>query len=384
MFDVILGVSNAGKSTYIAELAAREPRRPVVMGFEIGTDTRLSDEIVHYNLLRPFDNRADRAHLPLIGDPALVPILDGLMRCRLTMLVCRPSTLIRRCLLRTTIEPILRGTDSAYPRDTVFEFLCRVPPAEVYGRWIDFFEHEHGASIDYVTSDDKAFRRISRSEAVAILSDPSPASYSAEERADILSKFSFPYQGEDGITRRESLVRIQPYLQGERALDVGCAEGFFSFEMEKVGMRVVGTDIKIDRFLAANAKRVVTGSKVDFRFTDAIPTGEHFDTILCLNVLHHLPDPIGTIRRISEACVGVAIIEFATPSDPLFRSTFSQSPPLNGAPVIGVSSLLGRDQTFLFSPEAIRRICLDHATLFKSVEFLQSPIPERMIAVCRK
>ena len=42
------------------------------------------------------------------------------------------------------------------------------------------------------------------------------------------------------------------------------------------------------------------------------------------------------------------------------------------------------DQTFVFSPGAIRRILQDHTPLFREVKIVDSPMAGRKIALCTK
>lgn len=82
------------------------------------------------------------------------------------------------------------------------------------------------------------------------------------------------------------------------------------------------------------------------------------------------------------------IIKFPSFSDEKFKRNTSiiLSFIYNKLPIIGVSSLADRstDQTFVFTPSAIKRILLDHDGLFKSVKIIKSPMKGRMIAFCDK
>ena len=176
-------------------------------------------------------------------------------------------------------------------------------------------------------------------------------------------------------------------LAGKSVLDVGCALGYFSFEAEKRGAsRVVGIELRNDRFAQANLLKDVLGSRVEFVQKNVLTDdlGGPFDVVLFLNVIHHLAEPMSALRRLAEVTRERLVVEFPTFRDEKFmRSagiTFAGH--YDKLPLIGVSSLAkGTDQTFVFTPEAIRRVLVDHAKLFAKVEMIASPMKGRMIAV---
>jgi hypothetical protein len=103
-------------------------------------------------------------------------------------------------------------------------------------------------------------------------------------------------------------------------------------------------------------------------------------------VIHHLKEPIKALRMIAGICTEKLIIEFPTLSDSKFNSTLSTPANFDSSlPIIGVSLQIEQDQTFLFSPQAIERILLDHDKLFSKIEFIGSPMnKERCVAICYK
>jgi GH15 family glucan-1,4-alpha-glucosidase len=105
-----------------------------------------------------------------------------------------------------------------------------------------------------------------------------------------------------------------------------------------------------------------------------------------LNVVHHLREPVRALRMIAELCNEKLIIEFPVLSDEKFQSTLPDRQEFDPSlPLIGVSLLSEKDQTFLFSKEAINRILLEHDRLFSRIEFDQSPTsPDRCVAICYK
>src|SRR5215212_5524580 len=90
-------------------------------------------------------------------------------------------------------------------------------------------------------------------------------------------------------------VRSMP-LEGRRVLDIGCRDGMFALEAERLGAAEV---IGIDNNLSSGALEVVIpalGSAVSLRamnLHDATPDalGGTFDVVLLAGVLYHLREP---------------------------------------------------------------------------------------------
>lgn len=91
-------------------------------------------------------------------------------------------------------------------------------------------------------------------------------------------------------------IRLPDRLEGKRVLDVGCNEGFFSFEAKRRGAaQVIGLDANpaaIDR-----ARR--RGTEVAFLLQswDTLPAGR-FDIILFLSALHYESRPRELLQRL--------------------------------------------------------------------------------------
>ena len=106
-------------------------------------------------------------------------------------------------------------------------------------------------------------------------------------------------------------------LAGLRVLDVGCRDGLFAFDAERLGAAAV---VGIDNNLSPGATQVLIpalGSRVrmeELNLLDA--TAERlgrFDVIVFAGVLYHLRDPFAGMRVLAELLVegGVLIVETA-------------------------------------------------------------------------
>jgi tRNA (mo5U34)-methyltransferase len=91
-------------------------------------------------------------------------------------------------------------------------------------------------------------------------------------------------------------------LHGQRALDIGCSDGYFSFELERRGAEVVAIDFVPETYSGFATARKILGSGVDYRMDNvynlAPETYGHFDVVLFLGVLYHLRKPLAALDAI--------------------------------------------------------------------------------------
>lgn len=100
-------------------------------------------------------------------------------------------------------------------------------------------------------------------------------------------------------------------LSGQSLLDIGCWDGFYSFETERHGARVTSVDCwRPSNFFAA---KEVLRSKAEFREFNVYELGKEkigsFDIVLFLGVLYHLRHPLLALERVCEVTRNFAIIE---------------------------------------------------------------------------
>lgn len=110
-------------------------------------------------------------------------------------------------------------------------------------------------------------------------------------------------------------------LTGQRVLDVGAYDGFYSFEAERRGAADVlatdswtwnwpGSDARGNFALARDAlDSGVRAQEIAVEDLDAESVDGPFDLVLFLGVLYHAPDPLGYLRRVRAVTDGTAIIE---------------------------------------------------------------------------
>lgn len=91
-------------------------------------------------------------------------------------------------------------------------------------------------------------------------------------------------------------------LSGRRVLDIGCSDGYFSFEMERRGATVMAIDFVPEHYTGFATARKVLGSSVEYRMDNAYNlTPEsygQFDVVLFLGVIYHLRNPLAALDAI--------------------------------------------------------------------------------------
>ena len=91
-------------------------------------------------------------------------------------------------------------------------------------------------------------------------------------------------------------------MSGKRALDIGCSDGFFSFEMERRGAQVIAIDFVPETYSGFATAQKILDSKVEYRMENvynlSAETFGQFDVVLFLGVLYHLRKPLAALDAI--------------------------------------------------------------------------------------
>ncbi len=234
--------------------------------------------------------------------------------------------------------------------------------------------------------------------------------YTKQQIEKIISENRFEYQkielpynlSTPGSERDSDLDKILGgEIEGKSILDIGSAYGYFCFEAEKRGASYVcGTELKEHRFKGAQLLKDIKNSSVDFLNFDILekPINKKFDIVLLLNVIHHLEYPIYFLKLLSEMCNDRLVIEFPTTNDIIFNRKSDNNlkirinrflnrnfgikwkrknhNDMTSLPLIGVSLMKEKGQTFVFNESALERILIQNSKLFKRVEFFNSNFSE--------
>ncbi|MFZ2868658.1 class I SAM-dependent methyltransferase [Zavarzinia sp.] len=149
------------------------------------------------------------------------------------------------------------------------------------------------------------------------------SSWSREQVETLLRSEPFGYQrielpfglATPGDDRRVTADRIFPAdMTGKSVLDLGCNSGYFCFEALRRGAtRVVGVDHSETAIRGARKLADCLGVTADFQVRDwnTAPLAGSFDYVLCLNVLHHLDNPMLVLDQLIAATKGSLVMEMA-------------------------------------------------------------------------
>jgi ubiquinone/menaquinone biosynthesis C-methylase UbiE len=89
--------------------------------------------------------------------------------------------------------------------------------------------------------------------------------------------------------------RMKP---NETVIDIGSGNGFLAFDMAKAGANVTGIELSKKNF--DKAQKLFHNPKLTFVHGDALKSlpGESFDTAVMSNVLEHIEDRIGFLKKV--------------------------------------------------------------------------------------
>jgi SAM-dependent methyltransferase len=180
-------------------------------------------------------------------------------------------------------------------------------------------------------------------------------------------------------------------MTGKSVLDLGCKFGFFCFEALKRGAaRAVGVDVDPDSLDRARRLADCLGLPARFEMFDieAQPLVEHFDYVLCLNLLHHLHNPLAALERLAAVTDERLILESATMGRhdrrKLRLSPF-EAVLLRRRPVLYASRNGTSDkrnvQKFFVTPTALENLLRFQSNAFARVDTLPSDHKDRYISV---
>lgn len=125
-------------------------------------------------------------------------------------------------------------------------------------------------------------------------------------------------------------------LAGARVCDVGCGGGLLAEAMARRGATVLGIDLSAPALAAARAHAAAEGVDVEYREVAAdalaaeIPGA--FDTVTCMELLEHVPDPAALIG----ACA-----RLVRPGGAVLFSTINRNPKAYALAIVAAEYVLG-------------------------------------------
>lgn len=109
-------------------------------------------------------------------------------------------------------------------------------------------------------------------------------------------------------------------LKNKKFLEVGCGLGYFSLEAKKRNAKVTGVDVG-EKLLKICKKKVPSGKFILASGADLPFKANHFDAVLCTEVIEHTEEPIKVIDEVIRVLKpgGVAVI---TSPNKVFKPLF--------------------------------------------------------------
>ena len=117
----------------------------------------------------------------------------------------------------------------------------------------------------------------------------------------------------DTFTELKQRIGLPERLDGKTVLDVGAAEGFYSFECERRGAEVTAVDRNNAGDSGFGLVRELIGSRAKHVHCsvynlDSAQIGQ-FDLVLCLGVIYHLRYPLLALDVLYSICKDAMILE---------------------------------------------------------------------------
>lgn len=210
--------------------------------------------------------------------------------------------------------------------------------------------------------------------------------------------------GTDARARIEQVFSFD--VTGRSVLDVGTCYGVFPYEaLQRGAAHAVGLEPDPARHAVAQRIAELHGNRWEVRphAAESLQPDETFDVVLLLNVLHHVSDPVGAMRRLVAACREIIVVEFCLPHDPAYlvhlidgaqtparrawwrarTQSLLLGPFTKRLPLMAIGNRI-YDRTFYFSPKAFDNLFRLHLGLFEAIEFAPSATARhRVLAHCR-
>lgn len=237
------------------------------------------------------------------------------------------------------------------------------------------------------------------------MTNPYIKDWTKEEIEEFLLTEELSYQQIDlghgltttGESRSETFNAIFGHdLRGASVLDVGSYLGKFCLEAKSRGAgRVVGWEVDSDRIRQARTIAEICKKDVSYeqRDIETVEIGDQqFDLVLCLNLLHHLADPIAALEKLMKITKKTLIIEVASLGRhdsrrlglPAMLGKLLSKLPIVYVGNGSTSPPFDTDEKFYFSTGALRRILLRQRGYFARIDFKPSEQKDRFLALCHK
>ncbi len=125
------------------------------------------------------------------------------------------------------------------------------------------------------------------------------------------------------ISARIVLKKISKYKRPGRILDIGCATGFLLDEAKSEGWEAYG--VELSEWAASYARKRFNLNIFEGVLKEARFPYDHFDVVVLIDSIEHLPDPKGTLGQVRRILKPDGILCISTPDINSFLSRFLQA-----------------------------------------------------------
>lgn len=133
--------------------------------------------------------------------------------------------------------------------------------------------------------------------------------------------------GEYFLRRKiDTILEMAPFPRGSHLLEVGCANGVYTFELAQLGFQVTGLDLSPECVHVATRLAEQAGlTQVDFTVGDAEDLSQFedntFDGVISLSALRYVPNPAKAIQETYRVLRpgGMAVVDFPNKRSPWFN-----------------------------------------------------------------
>ncbi len=115
---------------------------------------------------------------------------------------------------------------------------------------------------------------------------------------------------------RLGFIRQYTALTDEKVADVGCGGGILSEALARAGAAVTGIDMAEPSLAVARTHAAEQGLAIDYRqmaveaLAEEMPAA--FDTVVCMELLEHVPDPASVIHACAALVKSGGMVFFST------------------------------------------------------------------------
>lgn len=107
------------------------------------------------------------------------------------------------------------------------------------------------------------------------------------------------------------MMGLPERMDGLHALDMGCADGIFAFEMARRGAKVTAIDVFSPGFRNVEFLSKLWNLPVEYKQSTIyeFKPGEPFDIVLAMGVFYHLQYPLLGLHCLNQLCRGTLLFE---------------------------------------------------------------------------